>query len=535
MLMKAYPTLCRTLAALATLAILVGVMLQFARRDGAQPASGQARADETKSDMARMWPMFGGSQQRNMVNLVEKNVPTDWSVEQGKEKNIKWVAGLGSRSYAGPAVAGGKVYVGTNRAAPRDPPVPGDKGVIRCYREADGKLLWQSIHDKLPAGLVNDWPDQGICSTPVIDGNRIYYVSNRCEVVCTTTEGLGAGNEGVTDEEYKEKTDADIVWRIDMMKELNVFPHNLSVCSPLVAGDLLFTITSNGVDEGHLNVPSPKAPSFLAIEKKTGKVVWKDNSPGEKIIHGQWSNPVYALVNGQPQVIFPGGDGWMRGFEPQTGQLIWKFDCNPKSAVYKLQGKGTRNEIIATPVVHDNKVYVGVGQDPEHLFGVGHFWCIDITKKGDISPVNDNFDPKAEVNKNSGLVWHFGGVADDETADKLGHNFNFGRTISTAAVHDGLVYISELEGYLHCLDANTGKQYWEHNLGDQVWGSPYWVDGKVYLGSDDGSMYIFEHGKEKKLLATINMGKVKIRSTPVAVNGVLFLMTERNLYAIANK
>jgi outer membrane protein assembly factor BamB len=498
-----------------------------------------ARANDEKSAMARMWPLFGGTLSRNMVNPDEKNMPTEWSVEPGKEKNIKWVAKLGSRSYGGPVVANGKIYVGTNRAAPTDPPVPGDKGVIRCYRESDGKFLWQSIHDKLPSGLVNDWPDQGICSTPVIEGNRIYYVSNRCEVICATTEGLGAGkNEGVQDEKYKSPTDADIVWRLDMMKELNVFPHNLAVCSPLIAGDLLFVITANGVDEGHINIPSPNAPSFIAVNKKTGKVVWKDNSPGEKIIHGQWSNPVYTVVNGQPQVIFPGGDGWLRAFEPDTGKLLWKFDGNPKSAIYKLGGKGTRNEIISTPVVYDHKVYFGVGQDPEHRYGVGHMWCVDLTKKPDpktldLSPNDDPvFDPKAAANKNSALVWHFGGTPPKDT--EIQRDFIFGRTISTCAIQDDLVYISELEGYLYCLDAKTGKKYWEHNLKADIWGSPYLVDGKVYIGTDGSELSIFKHGREKELINTIDMHS-KVRGTPVAVNGVLYVMTETHLYAIKQK
>jgi len=301
-------------------------------------------------------------------------------------------------------------------------------------------------------------------------------------------------------------------------------------------GDLVFVITSNVVDEGHINTPSPKAPSFIAVDKKTGEIKWTDNSPGEHILHGQWSNPTYAEVNGKPQVIFPGGDGWLRAFEPQSGKLLWKFDCNPKSAVYKLQGKGTRNEIIATPVVHDNKVYVGVGQDPEHKYGVGHFWCIDAAKEPanperDLSPVKDNFDPNAPENKDSGLVWHYGGVNPD-AKEEDDPKFIFGRTISTAAVHDGVVYISELEnGVLHCLDAKTGQRLWVHPTEAEQWGSPYWVDGKVYLGSDDGKVFIFQHGREKKLLGEIEM-PARVRSTPVALNGVLYLMTENMLYAI---
>jgi outer membrane protein assembly factor BamB len=179
-----------------------------------------------------------------------------------------------------------------------------------------------------------------------------------------------------------------------------------------------------------------------------------------------------------------------------------------------------------------------VGQDPEHKYGVGHMWCIDIAKKPtepnrDLSPVDDNFNPKADVNKNSGLVWHYGGAVDEKTAEETGRPYSFGRTISTAAVHDGLVYIADLDGYVYCLDAKTGQKHWEHNCRADIWGSPYWVDGKVYIGNDDGEMYIFKHGKEKELIDTIQMPLgTRIRGTPVAVNGVLFLMTESHLYAI---
>ena len=189
------------------------------------------------------------------------------------------------------------------------------------------------------------------------------------------------------DEQYKDPTDADVIWRLDMMKELNVFPHNLSACSPLIVGDMLFVVTANGVDEGHNNIPGPDAPSFIAVDKNTGKVKWKSNAPGRNIMHGQWSNPCYAAVNGKPQVIFPGGDGWLRGFEPETGKLIWKFDANPKTArstSSAARAPGATSSPRRSSI--DDKLYIGTGQDPEHVDGVGHLWCIDLTKTGDISP-----------------------------------------------------------------------------------------------------------------------------------------------------
>jgi outer membrane protein assembly factor BamB len=538
--MKDYSALRRWLSAVLTVVVFAAILgaVAWSRRASDQ---GHEAAEEGKSpEVAHAWPMFGGTIQRNMVNTRETGVPTDWSVEEGKEKNIKWSAVLGSKAYGGPVVADGKVFVGTNNGAPRDPKIKDDKGIVLCFRQRDGKFLWQGVFDKLEAGRVNDWPEEGICSTPFVEDKLLYFINNRCEVVCATTEGLhGDVNKGVKDEKYKGEGNADVVWHLDMMKKLNVFPHNLASSSPLVVGNRIFVVTSNGVDEGHINIPDPEAPSFIAVDKQNGDVIWKSNAPGKNIMHGQWSSPVYAEVEGKPEVIFPGGDGYLRAFTPDNGELIWKFFCNPQKSVYKLGGQGTRSDFLAAPVVYDNKVYIGVGQDPEHEEGVGHFWCIDLVKANkygatnkdkdhDVSAVHDNFDPAAKDNKHSALAWHYGGPGDPQ---KLGRNYYFGRTMSTAAVHDGLVYIAELAGYLHCLDAKTGKHYWQHEMDAACWCSPYWVDGKVYIGNDDHKVLIFKDGKTKKLINEVDMGGT-VRATPTVVDGVLYVMTENKLYAI---
>jgi outer membrane protein assembly factor BamB len=113
-------------------------------------------------------------------------------------------------------------------------------------------------------------------------------------------------------------------------------------------------------------------------------------------------------------------------------------------------------------------------------------------------------------------------------------DYVFGRSVSTCAVHDGLVYASDLGGSLHCLDARTGQKYWEHPLRGAVLGSPYWVDGKVYLGTEEGKVFIFAHGKQMKLIASIEMDE-PINCTPVAANGVLYVATRTHLYAISQR
>jgi outer membrane protein assembly factor BamB len=256
---------------------------------------------------------------------------------------------------------------------------------------------------------------------------------------------------------------------------------------------------------------------------------------GQVLMHGQWSNPVYAEPGGKPQILFPGGDGWIYAFDPKNGELIWRFDCNPKDSTYQLGGRGTRSDFVSTPIVYEDRLYIGVGQDPEHNEGVGHLWCIDMTKKGDVSPevVTDDstFPPKTKANPNSAKVWHFGGPTTPDDRKKLGRNYYFGRTLSTCSVHDGLLYTADLSGYVYCLDAKTGKPYWEHNMQAATWSSPYWVDGKVYLGNDDDKVLIFKDGKKKELIGEVEMDG-KVRATPVACNGVLYVMTENKLYAI---
>ena len=458
------------------------------------------------------WPLFGGTLLRNMANPVDKNIPIDWAVEEGKQKNIKWQTVLGSKCYGGPVVADGKVFVGTNNGNSRDPKITGQRAVVMAFSEADGKFLWQIVHDYPADELFHEAIPVGLCSTPAVDGKRVYYVTPACEVICANT------------------ADGKIDWRCDMMKELKVVPYHCSNCSPLVAGDLVLVVTGNGVNNDG-KVASPKAPSFVAFNKTSGKIAWQSDLPSATTIEGQWSNPTVAKVNGKNLAIFPGGDAYLYGLELESGKLVWKFNCQPQRAA-KDDERATPNYMIATPVVHDNKAYIGLGVYPEHPSGppFSHLLCVDITKAGDVSP--KSLDHKDAKNNGSALVWSYGGKFDP--VPKKGRRVIFGRTISTCAIHDGLVYIAEEQGYLHCLDAKTGQKYWDYDFKAGIWGSAYYVDGKVYIGTEDGEIVIFKAGKKQDVSAKIDMGET-VASTPVVARGVLYVATKSKLYAIAEK
>jgi outer membrane protein assembly factor BamB len=515
-----------------------------------QPAETTPEVDAESATAERVitgdWPCWGGDVARNMVNATTgfSDVFTPKTTVEDPRRlsrvpetpiddfNILWQVPLGSQTYGNPVVSGGKVFVGTNNGGQYRPQHQGDRGVLLCFDEKTGEFLWQLTREKLPQGRVNDWPEQGICSAPYVEGNRLWLVTNRCELMCLDTEGFRDGkNDGpYTDEVDTDEQDADIIWILDMMEELGVFPHNLATSSPLVHGDLVLLLTSNGVDEAHLELPSPRSPSFLAVNKHTGEIVWEDNTPLDRVLHGQWSSPALGIVDGQAQVYMPGGDGWLYALDAETGEHLWKFDLNPKDSRWELGGRGTRNNIIATPVFYQNSVILGVGQDPEHGEGVGHIYRIDVTKRGDVSPVTEDNQP----NPNSAQIWHLGGI--DEDGSKTGEPGMeaFRRTLSTVAIHDGLVYAPDLSGRIHCIDFETGRRYYEADVMAAIWGSPMVADGKVFIGNEDGLISVFNTGKELKMASMIEFPS-SIYSTPTIANGVMFVSDRSRLYAISTQ
>ncbi len=266
--------------------------------------------------------------------------------------------------------------------------------------------------------------------------------------------------------------------------------------------------------------PIPTARSLIALDKRSGKLVAVDDADiGKGIFHGSWSSPSLGMVNGKPLIFYGGGDGRCYAFaatpeanaqpdRPGVLTNIWKCDCNPadyrendgKELVYHHR-KGP-SEVIGTPVFYKNRVYVTIGQDPLHGSGVGCVTCIDATKTGDISE--------------SGRVWQFR---------------DMDRSLSTVSIADGLLYVGDYGGVVHCLDLETGKQVWQQDTKAYMWGSTFVADGKVLFGDTTGMLWIMAAGREKKLLNKMKFDAA-ICQTPVVANGILYITTDQRLYAI---
>lgn len=495
------------------------------------------------------WPQWGGGPTRNPVSL-ERGVLLGFQFPQADEngkvvrpgRDIAWQARLGDRTVIPPIVADGLVWVGTSARDPNYDTIKSKDwggGLLMCFRESDGKPLWEYRTARLAGegvSWVEDFPRAALGSAPLVEGDRLWYVNNRSEVVCFDITPLKKGTGKPTE-----------AWKLDLRKELGVFPHLPLMQSGFAASaagyeDKLYIVTHNGVDENHEKVPRPEAPSLVCLEKATGKVVWRDNSPGKNIIEHQISSPLVAEIKGQAQVIVGQGDGWLRAFEAATGKLIWKCDLNPKDAIWEIGGSGNRNYVVATPILYDNRVYVATGLQVEAGPGPAALYCIDPTKTGDVSRELDAGPRKGKPNPNSAVVWFTPeAVPADAPRIEVGtkkkrdllrsRDYYFGRSIAGCVAHDGLVYAADVGGLVYCFDAKTGKLYWADDLKSTVRGQLLWADGHVLVAADSGDLFAFAHGKERKLVARFE-APASLYAGPVFANGTLYLTTESTLYAI---
>ena len=187
------------------------------------------------------WPQWGGTLSRNMVS-AEQHLPDTFSRDG---ENLVWTARLGAHTYGNPTVADGRVFVGTDGEGAADDPRFGKDhpGVVKCLSEKTGELLWQLVvperkHD-LPADSHFVQQEIGICSSPTVDGDRVYLMTTAAEIVCLDVQGMANGNDGPFVDEgpymagaYNQPgvptapaevkpTDADILWRYDMLAELD--------------------------------------------------------------------------------------------------------------------------------------------------------------------------------------------------------------------------------------------------------------------------------------------------------------------------
>ncbi len=480
-------------------------------------------------------PQFGTAWSRNMVS-PERDLPGFFSPETGT--NVLWSAPLGTETHSTPVISGGRIYIGTNNGNPRDPKHEGDRGVFMCFEEKSGRFLWQMVVPKREEDIYFDWPNSGMSSTATVEGDRVYLVDSRGQVVCLDVEGMANGNDGPFREEgeYMTRippgtdpkqgvqqlqpgpTDADIIWKFDLTTGAGIWSHDAAHSSILIRGNHLYLNTATGVDNTHRKIRTPEAPALVVLDKRTGKLLARDfEGVAPNTFHSNWAPPALATVGGRELVFFCGGNGMVYAFQPiapvpepdQVARLskVWQFDFDPgapKTNVHRYTSnrKESPSNIYGMPVIHDNRLYVAGGGDI--WWGKHEAWlkCLQV--------------PKAGGGSTNDVVWEY----------QLQKH-----VMSTPAIWKNLLFIADCGGLFHCVDVLSGKPLWTHPIKGDVWSSAYVADGKVYLGTRGGSFYIFSASDKPSDPVLIELGK-PISATPVAANGVLYVATMNRIYAL---
>ncbi len=297
-----------------------------------------------------------------------------------------------------------------------------------------------------------------------------------------------------------------------------MYPHDAAHSSILLDGDYLYLNTCNGVDNTHRVIRKPDAPSLIVIDKNTGALVAQDGEHmGPRIFHATWSPPAMGESGGEKLAVFGGPDGVCYAFKAleaglkpgpvRTLERVWRFDCDPTApkenvAEYLENRKVSPSVIESMPVFLGDRVYVTVGGDV--WWGKEQAWlkCIDASRRGDIT--------------GDGELWSYSIPT---------------HCCSTPSVANGLIFVGDSKGMVHCVDAETGVAHWTHDMAGEIWGSALTADGKVYIGSRGKQFCVFAASKEKQVLATVKLD-APVSATPTAANGVLYLNTLTTLYAL---
>jgi outer membrane protein assembly factor BamB len=364
-----------------------------------------------------------------------------------------------------------------------------------------------------------------------VEGDRVYVVSNRGEAICLDLDGQKDGNDGPYRDEGAHmgvdsgrsyevtSVDADIIWLFNIHEQAGTYPHDGAHCSILMDGDFLYLNTSNGVDNTHRHIRAPQGPSLIVLDKKTGRLVARDDEGiGPRIFHCTWSSPSLGVVDGRRLIFFGGGDGIVYAFEalkemPAEGEVValkpvWRFDGDPTAPKenvheYIRNREVSPSNVKGMPVFYKSRIYVALGGDI--WWGKRQAWlkCIDATQRGDIT--------------RTGELW----------SHELSEH-----CCSTPAIYEGMVFITDCGGFVRCLDAETGKAHWVHDTRGEIWASPLVADGKVYVGTRRKDFLVLAAQKEKRVLSKTRLDTA-IAATVTAANGVVYVATMRKLYALA--
>ena len=388
---------------------------------------------------AESWPEFRGP--TGQGHSTARHLPLEWS----GTKNVAWKQPLSGTGWSSPVLRDGRLYL--TSAVPHD---GGNQSLqTLCLDASSGQTLWST---EVFATLISKGHQKNsqASPTPILEGKRLYVHFGHLGTACLDLAGK-------------------VVWR---NIEIKYSPVHGNGGSPILVDQALVFSCDGGSD-----------PFIIALDKTTGKVLWKTNRATDNPRKFSFSTPLLITVNGKKQIISP-GSGAVCAFDPQTGKEIWR-------ARY-----GEGYSVIPRPVFGHGLLFIGTGYDRPTVVAVRPDGLGDVT--------------------DTHIVW---------TLTKGAPN-----TPSLLLVGDELYMVSDA-GIGSCVDAKTGNVHWQERLGGNYSASPIFADGRIYFQNEEGVGVVIKPGKTFQKLAENPLGERTLASYAVD-DGALFIRTQENLFRI---
>ncbi len=540
-------------------------------------------------------PQPGEFGTRNMVS-AERGLPESFEPGSrdpktgeivGTGPNVRWVRRIGSRAYTAPVVAEGCVFVGTNNDAGYDPEIEGDRGVLLCFEETTGRLLRQIVFPKVDDIRFFDTAQVGLTSPVTVRDGKVYFVSNRGELLCMRLDWFKNERGEKTTLNWEtllrthfqsrsEETDVPqsrlrwepplqsipgegVIWLYDMISGLGIRQHDTNNHSVLYHKGLLYVGTANGLDGTHKKMDVPEAAALLVFDAESGRPLGRDDFwVGPWMVHGQWTSPTLGRVDGKDILFFASGNGVLYAFraldramvlpyaeKPTTdfGRALyriepdWIFQGDPTAransglerAAFHIGSGGATYCAAAAGVFYQDRLYLQFGSDIANSSKPRTSWLVALDPRAareHWKPLDRKIVPVDLPN-----------VPDDRPIDAtdsaLAWSFSpiEDGAVAPIAIDEGLVYFADRKGNLRVLDAATGEPYGSVQLNGDPWGGVQSADGKLYVGTDRRHYYILRAGKTPEILADLTMPEAMFAPT-TAANETIYIPLNGFLYAV---
>jgi outer membrane protein assembly factor BamB len=390
------------------------------------------------------WPEFRGPTGQGLVSGGPLAIT--WS----QTKNVVWKQPIPGKGWSSPIVVEGRVYLTTS--VPTGDGAMGDQSLrVLCLDAATGKLLWdrEVFHQQGARSPGIHGKNSHASPTPLIHEDRLYVHFGHQGTACLDLAGK-------------------ILWTATSYRYAPVHGNG---GSPIVVNDLL-VFNCDGGDQR----------CVVALDRHSGKEVWKADRPGNPAKKFSFSTPLVIGANGKKQIVSPGSDV-VSAYDPATGSEIWRVRYDGYS-------------VVPRPVFGHGLVFVCTG------FNTPSLLAIRPDGSGDVTDTH--------------VAW--------QTRKSVPH------TPSVLLVGDDLFMVSD-KGLASCLDARTGKVYWQERLPGDFSASPIHADGRIYFESEQGTGIVVRAARKFEQLAR-NTVDERMLASPAAADGALFMRTEKFLYRV---